>query len=129
MQLIKDKNKIRWNQIGKFITDPTLDFFNKRLNVQFLNKKFGKHFQKSMISKASKIETLYIPKSKVACGKPLCREKTVFFKNKRPHNLETLTWIYTKLGTLSQTSLLLNYKKISSLSPKHWVHTQNVVPE
>ena len=58
MQLIKDKNKIRWNQIGKFITDPTLDFFNKRLNVQFLNKKFGKHFQKSMISKASKIETL-----------------------------------------------------------------------
>ena len=52
MQLIKDKNKIRWNQIEKFITDPTLDFFNKRLNVQFLNKKFGKHFQKSMISKA-----------------------------------------------------------------------------
>ena len=58
MQLIKDKNKIRWNQTGKLITDPTLDFFNKRLNVQFLNKKFGKHFQKSMISKASKIETL-----------------------------------------------------------------------
>ena len=58
MELIKDKNKIRWNQTGKLITDPTLDFFNKRLNVQFLNKKFGKHFQKSMISKASKIETL-----------------------------------------------------------------------
>ena len=58
MQLIKDKNKIRWNQIEKFMTDPTLDFFNKRLNVQFLNKKFGKHFQKSMISKASKIEIL-----------------------------------------------------------------------
>ena len=58
MQLIKDKNKIRWNQIWKFITDPTLDFFNKRLHVQFLKKKFGKHFQKSMISKTSKIETL-----------------------------------------------------------------------
>ena len=58
MRLIKDQNKTRWNQIGKIITDPTLDFFNKRLNVQFLNKKFGKHFQKSMISKASKIETL-----------------------------------------------------------------------
>ena len=54
MQLIKDKNKIRWNQAGKLITDPTLDFFNKRLNVQFLNKKFGKQFQKSMISKTSK---------------------------------------------------------------------------
>ena len=27
MQLIKDKNKIRWNQTGKLITDPTLDFF------------------------------------------------------------------------------------------------------
>ena len=58
MPLIKDKNKIRWNQTGKIITDPTLDFFDKRLNVQFLNKKSGKHFQKSMISKTSKIETL-----------------------------------------------------------------------
>ena len=58
MQLIKDKNKITWNQIGKLITDPTLEFFNKRLDVQFLNKKFGKHFQKSMTSKASKTETL-----------------------------------------------------------------------
>ena len=45
MQLIKDKNKIRWNQTEKFMTDPTLDFFNKRLNVQFLNKKFGKTFK------------------------------------------------------------------------------------
>ena len=58
MQLIKDKNKIRSNQTGKLITDPTLDFFNKRLNVKFLNNKFGKQFQKSMISRASKVETL-----------------------------------------------------------------------
>ena len=58
MQLIKDKSKIRLNQTGKLITDPNLDFFNERLNVQFLNKKSGKHFQKSMISKASKIATL-----------------------------------------------------------------------
>ena len=58
MQLIKDKNKIRWNQTGKLITDPNSDFLNKRLNAQFLIKKFAKQFQKSMISKASKIETL-----------------------------------------------------------------------
>ena len=58
MQLIKDKNKITWNQIGKLITHSTLESFNKRLDVQFLNKKFGKHFRKSMTSKASKIETL-----------------------------------------------------------------------
>ena len=32
MQLIKDEKKIRWNQTGKLIIDPTLDF-NKRLNV------------------------------------------------------------------------------------------------
>ena len=57
MQLIKDKDEIRWNQTRKLLTDSTLDFFNKRLDVQFLNKKFGKHFQKSMISKAWKIET------------------------------------------------------------------------
>ena len=37
--------------------DATLDF-NKKLNVQSLNKKFGKHLQQSMILKASKIETL-----------------------------------------------------------------------
>ena len=47
MQLVKDKNKIRWNQTGKLIIDPTLDF-KKRLNVQSLKKKFGKNFQKSM---------------------------------------------------------------------------------
>ena len=58
MQLVKDKNKIRWNQTGKLIRDPKLDFFKKRLNAQFLTKKSGKQFQKSMISKASKIETL-----------------------------------------------------------------------
>ena len=58
MQLIKDKNKIRYNQTGKLITGPTLDFFNKRLNVQFLNKKFHKQFRKSMVSNASKIEAL-----------------------------------------------------------------------
>ena len=58
MQFVKDKNKIRSNQTGKLITDPILDFFNKRLNVQFLNKKFGKHFQKYLISKASQIQTL-----------------------------------------------------------------------
>ena len=57
MQLIKDKNKIRWNETGKLIIDPTLDF-NKRVNVQSLIKKFGKYIQKHMILNASKIETL-----------------------------------------------------------------------
>ena len=53
MQLAKDKNKIRWNETEKLLIDPTLGF-----NVQWLKKKFGKRFQKSMILKASKIETL-----------------------------------------------------------------------
>ena len=57
MQLIKDKNKIRWNETRKLSIDPTLDF-NERLNVQSLNKKFEKHFQKSMTLKASTIKTL-----------------------------------------------------------------------
>ena len=43
MQLIKDKNKIRWNQTQKLVIDPSLDF-NNRLNVQSLNKKSGKNF-------------------------------------------------------------------------------------
>ena len=29
--------------------DPTLGLFNKRLNVQFLKKKFGKGFPKSVM--------------------------------------------------------------------------------
>ena len=57
MQLIKDKNKVRWNQTENLIIDPTLDF-NKRLIVQSLNKSLGKHFQKFMTLKASKIENL-----------------------------------------------------------------------
>ena len=40
-----------------YIIDATLDF-NKKLYVQFLNKKFGKHLKKSVILKASEIETL-----------------------------------------------------------------------
>ena len=36
-------------------------------------------------------------------------KKTVLFKNKRPYNLETLKQIHKKIGTLSETSLLLNY--------------------
>ena len=35
MQLIKEKNTIRWNQIGKFITDPSLDFLIKDLMFSF----------------------------------------------------------------------------------------------
>ena len=38
IHLIKDKNKIRWNQTGKIIADATLDIFNERLNGQFLSK-------------------------------------------------------------------------------------------
>ena len=45
--------------------------------------------------------------------------ETALFKNKKNHNLETLKGIKKKIGTLSGTSLLINYGKISSLSPKH----------
>ena len=68
--MIKNKNKIRWNQI---IIDPTLDF-NKRLKVQLLNTKFGKQFQKSVILKVSKKKkrkkTCSIPKSKLFVKNP-----------------------------------------------------------
>ena len=35
MQLIKDKNKIKWNQTGKFITDPISDFLIEHLMFCF----------------------------------------------------------------------------------------------
>ena len=64
--MIKDKNKIRWNQTEKLIIDPTLDF-NKRLNVQLLNTKFGKHFQKSVILNVSKKKRKLAAFLKVNC--------------------------------------------------------------
>ena len=59
--------------------------------------------------------------STVVCGKTSWRYKTVLKKQtKKLHDLETLKSIYTKLGALSQSSLLLNCRNISSLSRKHW---------
>ena len=87
MQLIKDKIKIRWNKTGKTF----------------------KHFQTSMILKVSKQKPCSNPISKFVCGKPMWRKNALLFKKNRPHNLETLEWIHAKCGTLSQTSLMLNY--------------------
>ena len=47
-----------------------------------LNKKCGKHFEKSMILKASKKKTCIIPKSEVVWWKPPWREKTALYQNK-----------------------------------------------
>ena len=57
MQIIKDKNKTGGHWTENPMVDPTLNF-NKRLNMQSLNKKYCKYFQKSMILSASKKETL-----------------------------------------------------------------------
>ena len=74
-----------------------------------------------MILKPSKKKSCSVPISKVVCGKPLSRLKTVLKKqNERLHNLETLKSIHTKFGALSQSSLLLNCGNISRLSRKHW---------
>ena len=43
------------------------------------------------------------------------KKKTVLFKNKRPHDVETLKSVHKKIGILSETSLLMNYGKIFSL--------------
>ena len=53
MGIVNGKNKTggRWTE--KLIIDPTLDF-NKRPNMQSVNEKYSKHFQKSKILKASK---------------------------------------------------------------------------
>ena len=53
MRIVKGKNKTGGHQTKKLIIDPTLDF-NKKLNMQSLNKKYCKRFQKFMILKASK---------------------------------------------------------------------------
>ena len=58
MWIIKDKTKIYR------IIDPTLDL-NERRNMQSLNKRYYKHFQKSVILKGSKKEPSGIPIKKL----------------------------------------------------------------
>ena len=53
--------------------------------------------------------------------KPLWGEKKlVLSQNKRPYNLETFECNHKKLGTESETSLLINCGKLFSLSSKKW---------
>ena len=48
-------------------------------------------------------------------------KKSIHLQNKRTHNLENLEGIHKKNATLLETSLLKNYGKLSSLSPKNGV--------
>ena len=47
-------------------------------------------------------------------------KKLVLSQNKRPYNLETFECNHKKLGTESETSLLINCGKLFSLSSKKW---------
>ena len=47
-------------------------------------------------------------------------EKLVLSQNKSPYNLETFECNHKKLGTQSETSLLINCGKVFSLSSKKW---------
>ena len=48
------------------------------------------------------------------------QKKLVLSQNKRSYNLETFKRNHKKLGTQSETSLLINYGKIFSLPSKKW---------
>ena len=45
--------------------------------------------------------------------------KSIHFQNKKAHDLETIGGIHKKNATLSETSLLKNFEKLSSLSSKN----------
>ena len=47
-------------------------------------------------------------------------KKPIHFQNKRARNLETFGGMHKKNTTLLEASLLKNYGKVSSLSPKNW---------
>ena len=48
------------------------------------------------------------------------KKKNLKKQNERSHDRETLKSVHTKIGALSQASLLLNCRNISSLSRNHW---------
>ena len=82
MQLIKDKNKIRWNQTGKLITEPNLDFFNKKLNVQVSKQEIWQTLLKIYDFKGLKNRNLVVFLKEV-CGKPPWREKNGIFQKQK----------------------------------------------
>ena len=84
-----------------------------------------------MISIPLKDKQSIIPINEVITGKSLLGgkggggggglvKKLVLSQNKRPYNLETFECNHKKLGTESETSLLINCGKLSSLPSKKW---------
>ena len=72
-----------------------------------------------MISMPWKDKQCIIPLNEVITGKSLWGvKKLVLSQNKRPYNLETFECNHKKLGTESETSLLINCGKLFSLSSK-----------
>ena len=78
--------------------------FNKRLSRQSLNKKFGIHFEKSMVFKTLKNKQSIIPGNKVVSGKPCGGgENLVLPKSQRSHNPKTWKHILKRFGIYSKT--------------------------
>ena len=92
-----------------------------KLNRQSLNKKFDTHISKSMISMMPwKDKQCITPINEFISGKSLWGvEKLVLSQNKSPYNLETFECNHKKLGTQSETSLLINSGKVFILSSKN----------
>ena len=111
MQLINDKNEIRWNQTGQLITDPTLDFLIKDLMFSFQTRNLANRYKICDLKGLKNRNPVGFLKVKLFVDNLRQGKKTVFFKNKRSHNVETLKWINTKWGTLSQTSLMRFIKR------------------
>ena len=94
---------------------------NKKLYRQSLNKTFSTHVEKSMVFKSFKNKKCIIPRSKYISGKPPRGFKDLLFpKSQWFQNPKTGKHIDKIFGIQSETSLLINYRKISSLSTEKW---------
>ena len=90
---------------------------NEKLYGQSLNKKFGTHVKKYMVFRTFKNKQCIIPRNKVISGKcPWGLRIEYFPKVKDP---KTGKYIHKVFGIHSETSLLINCRKFSSLATEN----------
>ena len=81
-----------------------------------LNKNFGTHVEKYVVFKVFRNRRCIIPRIKVFSGV----KNIILPKRSRSHNAKTGKHIHKIFGLWSETSMLINFRKVSSLSTEKW---------
>ena len=89
---------------------------NEGLILNVLNKNFGTHVEKYVVFKVFRNRRCIIPRIKVFSGV----KNIILPRRSRSHNAKTGKHIHKIFGIWSETSMLINFRKVSSLSTEKW---------